>query len=361
MDGLNHPPDRDGNGVDRRGFLVHAGLGGLALAVAPSALARNATPRFAAANDVTKVSYGMTSIGAPYWPIFVANDVGFFAKRRVSVKPVLNPGSTINVQYMVAGDLQMAGVFFDAAATAIDNGARIVGLASFPEIPFSMVVAPNIKSWADLKGKTLGTTLTPSFQAMFERMMQMNGLERDEYRIVGNGNVNNRIVSIKAGAIAGGLMSSPQDFEFVNTGGGRILGFSSDFFHPSQLATFCNWDLVQKNPQTARGYLEGLLLAQDWLAKDSNRARAISILRKYSGATPQACADTWDLYARLKLFKRNWVELDAKGANLQLAFAREGGQAVDLPAQRYFNFSYLNAARKRLEPRKGKTGKKRKK
>jgi ABC-type nitrate/sulfonate/bicarbonate transport system substrate-binding protein len=119
-------------------------------------------PGPALAQDLEPVSV-IVFPGGFNWPIWVAQEKGYFAKGGIEVRLTPTPSSVFQLTGLIEGK-------FDIAATAIDNVIAYMGSqgeASVSVKPdlfvfmggdnglLSLAVLPEIKSYAELKGKTL--------------------------------------------------------------------------------------------------------------------------------------------------------------------------------------------------------------
>src|SRR5215469_14291728 len=103
------------------------------------------------------VSYAsMSSVATTLW---VAQDKGFFAKNNIDVQTVFIPGSPTLVASLSTGDLQFGYTGGTATLGAAVGGLDVKILAAFSNyVQNDLVVRPEIKVPADLKGKRVGVT-----------------------------------------------------------------------------------------------------------------------------------------------------------------------------------------------------------
>ena len=100
------------------------------------------------------------------WPIWIAQEKGYFAKDGIEVKLTNTPNSVFQLTNLIDGK-------FDIAMTAIDNviaymeGQGEAQTASKPDLVvfmggdngfLSLVTVPEVKTYADLKGRTVWST-----------------------------------------------------------------------------------------------------------------------------------------------------------------------------------------------------------
>ena len=118
--------------------------------------------------------------GAPNLPIFIAHEKGFF--KSAGVAPILNttPSSIYQIENLMRGTYQIAGTAIDnvvayiegQGAVALDETPDLFTFMGATQLELSFVVAPDIKSFADLKGKTIALdALVTGFAFVLYRML----------------------------------------------------------------------------------------------------------------------------------------------------------------------------------------------
>src|SRR5712671_7571861 len=125
-------------------------------------LALAGVPERVAAQNLDAVSV-IVFPGGFNWPIWVAQEKGYFAKGGIEVKLTPTPNSVFQLTSLIEGK-------FDIGATAIDNviaymeGQGEASVSGQPDLfvfmggdsgLLSLAVLPEIKTYQDLKGKTL--------------------------------------------------------------------------------------------------------------------------------------------------------------------------------------------------------------
>jgi ABC-type nitrate/sulfonate/bicarbonate transport system substrate-binding protein len=166
--------------VRRRDFI--AGLAGAALGTPAAALAQTLEP-------VSVIVFP----GGFNWPIWVAQEKGYFAKGGIEVRLTPTPSSMLQLTGLIEGK-------FDIAATAIDNVVAYVegqGEASVSVKPdlfvfmggdsglLSLAVLTEIKTYADLKGKTFSVDAMTTGYA-FRVCDPVAGLDDQNVTLIGS-------------------------------------------------------------------------------------------------------------------------------------------------------------------------------
>src|SRR5262249_33557314 len=134
-------------------LLRALGMATLALTVGMAALA-GAVP---ARTDT--ITYGLVGWNPLHWLGMVGGAKGQFERQGIKLDIPIMGSSGAAVQAMIGGSLQMTTTSPGAAFLAQDKAPdmkQIIGI--YDRTPYSLVVNPEIKSIADLKGKVLGGT-----------------------------------------------------------------------------------------------------------------------------------------------------------------------------------------------------------
>src|SRR5258708_32821078 len=152
------------------------------------------------------------------WPSFVAQEKGFFGSNGIQVTLQFTPSSVAQMTGLAEGK-------FDIAITAVDNIiAYVEGQVEAPigaQSEFfafmgsdsgflSLVVAPDVKKFADLKGKTLSVDArTTAYAFVLFDVLKRNGLAEDDYKIEKVGGTAQRWDALRDRKQAGTLLSAP--------------------------------------------------------------------------------------------------------------------------------------------------------
>src|SRR5581483_506081 len=120
----------------------------------PAAPAANPPP--AAAPAPAHVNYAQITMTALSWPFIVAGPAGFYARHGLEVDTTVGGTTAITAQALVAGAADVAQLNVVQHIAAVQKGADIVVVAGNTAVPiYSLMAAPEIASYADLRGKPL--------------------------------------------------------------------------------------------------------------------------------------------------------------------------------------------------------------
>jgi ABC-type nitrate/sulfonate/bicarbonate transport system substrate-binding protein len=138
--------------------------------LALAALALSQMPAFAAET----ILMGTTGRGsAQQWPIFIAQQKGYFAEGGLTVDLIAAQSSSAIVQQLAAGSVNLASGGLADPLRAIDKGAPVTLLRVETQIPpYSVYGKPGLTSLKDLKGKIISIGGVKDITRIYlERMM----------------------------------------------------------------------------------------------------------------------------------------------------------------------------------------------
>lgn len=110
------------------------------------------------AQDLRRIHYGTTN-STSHLPVWVAKDAGYFAKNGLNVEPVHIRGGALITMGIMSGQLQFSGAGAESIVAARIEGGDVVLLACpVYSDPVYLMARPEIKSAAELKGKSTAVT-----------------------------------------------------------------------------------------------------------------------------------------------------------------------------------------------------------
>src|SRR2546423_232543 len=170
----------------------------LALCVAAAAQAQPATLRV------------MGFAGSANAAVFVAQDKGFFAARALQVDLAPAPDSATQIAALREGRIDIALTAMDNILPHPDELFAFLGMNDGGRI--SLMVAPRIRRYAELKGETLaGDAIAIGYAFVLMEMLARNGLAPGDYRLVSVGGSRERLRALQEGKAARALLNAPTD------------------------------------------------------------------------------------------------------------------------------------------------------
>ncbi len=291
------------------------------------------------------------------WPIWVAQERGYFERNGITVTLTPTPNSVFQLTNLIDGT-------FDIAMTAIDNvvaydeqQGEVPTVANPDLIAFMggdngflrLVTAPDVKSYPHLRGKQLSVdALTTGYAFVLRKLLQDNGLTSTDYELVKAGGVVERFEALCRKQHAATLLISPFEVLAEAQGFNRLANAIDQLGHYQGLvgATRRRW-AEQHEPELVayiRGYLSGL----DWLFEPSNKTEAILLLQsKLPNMREPVALKSYDILLDPKNGFSRKAELDLEGVRTVLALRSEYGNPRKslTDSSKYLQLRYYEMAR----------------
>jgi ABC-type nitrate/sulfonate/bicarbonate transport system substrate-binding protein len=290
------------------------------------------------------------------WPIWVAQEKGFFAKHGIAPGITPTPSSAFQLQNLIEGK-------FDIAMTAIDNlvayregqgeakvdGPDLIAFMGGDNGFLRLVTVPEVKSFNDLRGKTLSVdALTTGYAFVLLELMERNGLVLNrDYRTERAGGVLQRFNALMEKKHAGTMLISPFEVQAEAKGFNRLANAADVLGSYQGLVGGARKSWADANRDIVIGYIRAFAEAVEWLYAPQNRSEAIAIFRKnLPQAAEQAANTAYDVLLSPKEGFQRRAQIDLKGVETVLRLRSKYGQpqkALTDP-RRYYDDSFYRAA-----------------
>ncbi|HZR97991.1 MAG TPA: ABC transporter substrate-binding protein [Chloroflexota bacterium] len=316
----------------------------------PAGAASAAAPSGAGGAGAAPVSFeiGHLPPAAFQWPSYVAFDKGFYTAQGVTPEVVQIGTPNDAARAAVSGSVALAHFSVDAAVRAIEGGGDLVVVGSEIANPaFSLIVQPDVRDYADLKGKSIAVSTPKDGAAVVLRLMlRAKGIAPDDVDYASVGTTPNRYTALKTRAAEGAIMTQPLDFVAIDEGF-RLLGRSTEVLpHFMFMSISPNRTWAREHRDALVRYLRGLGAAVDWLYDPANKDEAIDILARRTNTERSAVARTYAVYIEEGKVVPRHAAVPVEGLQEYLNAMIELG---DLPGPtadpaRYIDLSYTEAA-----------------
>jgi len=225
--------------------------------------------------------------GAPNLPVFAALEHGYFSDAGVQVQLETTPSSTYQIEHLIDGSFEIAATAFDnvvayqegQGAVQLDEPVDLVAFMGATQIELSLVVAPEVESYADLRGRSLALdALATGFAFVLYHMLERGGLSVDDCVLAPVGATPRRWESVASGEHAGTLTIEPFTSLAVAKGF-RVLQSSLDTLDSYQGGVFSacrSW--AADNAESVVGFVRGYLKGLEWTLDPLNTAAARALL-----------------------------------------------------------------------------------
>src|SRR3984957_14790427 len=188
-------------------------------------------PLNAGAADLLHIREAINSLTAVQWPDFIAKAQGFNEAQGLEVETVMSQPEAM-IGALLGGSVEIGLPNATGLALAVDKGANVVAVAvGADNIPYHFITPPAIKTFKDLKGKTIALAdPTDIYTTVMQQILKKNGLNPDtDVQFLYGPGQNQRYAAIIGGAIQGGFFALPADADLISRGY-NALAFTPDYF-----------------------------------------------------------------------------------------------------------------------------------
>jgi NitT/TauT family transport system substrate-binding protein len=163
-----------------------------------------------------------------YLPAKLTESLGYFKAEGLQVE-LLNEGSGVDAENeMLAGVVQGVVGFYDHCVDLQTKGKQVMSVVQFSQAPGEVELVsnkhPEIKTFADLRGKSLGVTgLGSSTNFLSQYLMVKAGVPLGEFSTIPVGAGTTFIAAMQQDKIQAGMTTEPTISRMLKTGDARIL------------------------------------------------------------------------------------------------------------------------------------------
>jgi len=284
-------------------------------------------------------------------PFFVATEKGFFEEQGLDVRITLTGSSTELREGLAAGKYQIAHTAADNAVAMVElQHAEAVIIMGGDNSFNHLFVTPEIKTYEDLRGKTLVVDApNTAFALVAYQMLADHGVKRGEYTVsLEGGTPAKRIVAMADNRIAqAGMLNLP--YSVLAPGKGlHELGSLTSAIGPYQGTTgFALRPWAEANRDTVVKYIGAYIQAVRWIKTPAHKAEAVAMLVNHLKLAPEVAAQCYDIVADPTTGFAKDAEFDLKGFEnvLKLRAVVEGAWGGKPPAAAgYYDLSFYDQA-----------------
>jgi NitT/TauT family transport system substrate-binding protein len=320
----------------------HALIAAVALLVAGEAAQAQVTLRY---GQNAAGTGGLSSL-----PLNVAQRKNFFRREGINLEVVAIPGGTDRiVAALDKGEIDAGKNATPYLIQAVLKGSDAVAIVSQTANPvYSLIVRPEIRSFADLKGKTIGlSTPGDTITLSTVRLLDAKGIKGADYTAKAVVGTPARFACLKSGECAAVPMGQPEDLDAIKDGFPR-LGFT----YEAGADLIFNVDMVrrawgEKNKDTLVRFVRAMSAAYLFMNDAKNKDEITAIVRDTGKIGDDVARQIYAPYLdpdKNVLPRRG--ELSLPAFNRVLALMGEVGAIPKPapPAERFVYLQYLKAA-----------------
>ncbi|MBI3079417.1 MAG: ABC transporter substrate-binding protein [Deltaproteobacteria bacterium] len=212
------------------------------------------------ARGADRLTIGYTAISGVFAGLWVADHAGIFEKYGIRSGLAYIPAASKMVQTMLGGDILFAGAGGIAAVEANLAGGDFLMVGAVANVPaFYILALPEIKSVADLRGKTVGVTrLATATDFTMRYLLRKHGLEpgRDVH-ILQTGDLFAAAAALRIRSIVAAPFSSPADLQARKAGARELVNMAKAGIYFPHDAWMARRGFIAANEDLVRRFLKG--------------------------------------------------------------------------------------------------------
>lgn len=305
------------------------------------------------AAELITLRYGQNAASAgslSSLPLTVAERKGFFMREGINLIVVAIPGGTDRiVAALDKGEIDAGKNATPYLIQAVLKGSDAVAIVAQTTNPvYSLIVRPEIKSFADLRGKLLGmSTPGDTITLSTVRLLAAKGIKATDFRAKAVVGTAARFDCLKSGECAAVPMGQPEDLGAIKQGFPR-LGFT----YEAGADLIFNVDMTRrawgdKNQETLVRFARAFAASYEFINDFRNRSEVTTMIKDSLKISDEIAREIFAPYlepARNVLPKKG--ELDLTAFNRVLALMGDAGVIPTPPpaAERFIDLRYLKAA-----------------
>ena len=237
-------------------------------------------------------------------PIWAAQRQGYFEANGVAVQLSYTPSSAFLIQAVLDGKVDLATAGIDNLI-AYQEGQ---GEAKIPDNPdlfafigcdsgfATIVAAPTIKSFADLKGKTVSVdAMTTGYAFVVRELVSRNGLTENDVNFVRAGGTANRYKELLAAKHDATLLRTPFELLARNRSF-NVLASAESLGAYQGTVGIARRSWARDHEAALIGFIRAYKQATDWLYDRANREIAEALLvANIRDMTPMLAKQAYDI------------------------------------------------------------------
>jgi NitT/TauT family transport system substrate-binding protein len=232
-----------------------------------------------------------------FTPLEIGIQEGIFAKQGLDIEASASSGDAKLQQLLTSGSVDI-GIGSGPGMAFAAKGVPAKAVAEMYGAPRNMAVMVGydspIKTVADLKGKKLGCTTVGSLTAWIgQRINQKEGWDGNGIDVVAIGGMPPARAAIKTHQIDGYIGALEAGYTLEEAKEWRVITGATPFVdHFITHVIFARDDLIQKQPDTVRAFLQGWFETIAYMK--AHKDKAVEISAKVINVSPAVAARAYD-------------------------------------------------------------------
>ncbi|HWH78735.1 MAG TPA: ABC transporter substrate-binding protein [Candidatus Binatus sp.] len=225
-----------------------------------------------------KLIFAWTAVSAFNSPFWIMNDAGLYKEEGLDVDMTYIASSPVVAKATLAGDVVISAQNSQVIADSGLQGGDLVAIgATVNIVPFYVMAIPEIKTIADLKGKTVGVTrFGAATDFGMRRFLAKYGLEaHKDVAFVQIGGMPELAAALTKKIVAAAPMSYPTVYIVEQAGAKQLANLAKDEIPFGHLTLTTTKRFVKENRPLAKAFLRAYGKAMHFIYSRPTETKAI--------------------------------------------------------------------------------------
>lgn len=244
------------------------------------------------AADIQKIRIARPSASMNFMHLSLVTEFGLDRDEGLAIE-LIQMRSSITVAALISGDLDY-NFSFESTIDAALQGAPVLGVGlTQDKPPFLIIARPEIRGFADLKGKIVGQAdVTSSAAHAFRRVLLANGLKEQDYTMIPAGRNAARLNALLNGHIKATSFSPPFHVKALKAGM-KSLGKAGDYTQSTN-GVGTTVRKVKENRGQVKRLLRLLLRTNQWM--ESHPDETIAFMMREYKIDKETARDSYEFF-----------------------------------------------------------------
>lgn len=232
------------------------------------------------AQESKPIYFGTPTKSVAWFPLYVAMKRGFLHKEGINLQPVVMDSRVI-IPSMASKEIAYSSGLGSAMIGASKGLPLKVVMILGGKTHLVLETRPEITSFKELKGKTIGVTRPGSdVRRMLGLVAKSAGMDPNDVKVLGVGDLPNRVNALRRKIVDGPVLSLPYDF-LVEKEGFRRLAYFKDYVDVPIMGWTVHDERIRERPDEIKKII-GAILRGVAYAK-TRRQGVLPLLQEFVG------------------------------------------------------------------------------
>jgi NitT/TauT family transport system substrate-binding protein len=285
---------------------------------------------------------GTSAIAENVWPLFIAQQKGFFSNEALDVQLTFTRES---IKALIAGSVHIVNEGADDGLAVMQKGQNVIAVGAIQIKPGEFLVTlPDIKAIDQLRGKQFAVSAIPSTDMRLAAdLLESRGLKRDEVVFRKIGFTGARLAALQSQQVAGTLLSPAGWLQGSKKTKFSTLATPGDFgiFPWVVMQTMGEW--ARKNKKSVVAYIRAVNRGIRWLYDPANLSEAARLIAPKAELAEKDVEDLLKIAQQDKMYFTDKLSADIFKRAVDF-LVDEGSLKAPVDLNQFLDTSFWNEA-----------------